>query len=344
MSENRLTSGNTPNGSPVNNLTHCTPGRGQRGAGHPRPTWSLQLTGCPARRPASRPWPGPGGQPCAPARAAAAAPQSAPFPAEPAAPAAAARQAAVAAAGAAAAPARAREGGRTARAGGAGSAAEQPTGARASRRQRPPRPRARPTRGAPRPAAWAHVRPASAGPWAAAGRARRAACRRWVASCAPSWGPGSTGLKRVVEKQLISKVLLITCGPLTWPNTRHILKCSLSGHASSGRQEDLEGARMTFHQLGESGTAFSLEDYAFVIENALSTFHSDSSFLLLSRTMRGSFSGLHHETPVGFLEFACTMREVLVGDLRGRSEAAAISEYCHLSSGSPLGMRQQMGL
>ncbi|XP_070349626.1 protein FAM246C-like [Equus asinus] len=126
---------------------------------------------------------------------------------------------------------------RTARAGGAGSAAEQPTGARASRRQRPPRPRARPTRGAPRPAAWAHVRPASAGPWAAAGRARRAACRRWVASCAPSWGPGSTGLKRVVEKQLISKVLLITCGPLTWPNTRHILKCSLSGHASSGMRK-----------------------------------------------------------------------------------------------------------
>lgn len=81
---------------------------------------------------------------------------------------------------------------------------------------------------------------------------------------------------------------------------------------------------MTFHQLGESGTAFSLEDYAFVIENALSTFHSDSSFLLLSRTMRGSFSGLHHETPVGFLEVKPTKVSRIL------SEATGVS-YFHIS-------------
>ncbi|VCW50302.1 unnamed protein product [Gulo gulo] len=44
---------------------------------------------------------------------------------------------------------------------------------------------------------------------------RRSACHRLVASCAHSWGPGSTGLKKSVEEQLLSMVLMTTLGPLT---------------------------------------------------------------------------------------------------------------------------------
>ena len=50
---------------------------------------------------------------------------------------------------------------------------------------------------------------------------------------------------------------------------------------------------MTFYQLGESDKVFSLGEHAFVMENVLGIFLKDSSFLLLSRTMRESFSDLH---------------------------------------------------
>lgn len=121
--------------------------------------------------------------------------------ARPTAAAAAARQAAVAAAGAEQAlpappPLRAGAGRRgDARAGGAGSAAEQPTRSRASRRRlsplRPAGPRVALRSGRVRPRAFALRRALGAAPEAG----RRSACHHWVASCAHSWAPGSTGLK-----------------------------------------------------------------------------------------------------------------------------------------------------
>lgn len=129
----------------------------------------------------------------------------------PAAAAAAARQAAVAAAGAKRAvsalpPLRRGHGkeGRGAggrgegRAGGAGSAAEQPTGSRASRRPRAyPRFRAlapgrTPRRPALRQRAPTCVRPPQ-GPGRGSRGGRRSAYHRWVALCAHSRAPGSTG-------------------------------------------------------------------------------------------------------------------------------------------------------
>lgn len=194
-----------------------------RGAGHAQPTWSLQLAHQMPVPPAGQP-------PVAGARWAAVRARarrrrrSLPFRAVPGrargarlpAATAAARQAAVAAAGAKRAVSalpplrrghgeegRGADGRGEARAGGAGSAAEQPTGSRALRR-----PRTRPRQPAlPRPcaqqdlaspcaqAACAHVRSASAGPWARFQRGAAVSVSPLGGLVRAQSGPGEHGLK-----------------------------------------------------------------------------------------------------------------------------------------------------